>query len=68
MILVKEIVHKGDKRYTNFLLKIRINEKNYTVPIMPKTFGKDYTHPQVRQAFTLLDLASSEIIEKERKE
>lgn len=67
MKLLKEIVVKGDKRYTNYVLQVRINNKNYKVPIMPKTFGRDWTHPSVRQNFTLLDLMS-ELVVKDNNE
>ena len=60
--LIKEIVYKKvkneDKRYTNYILEIKINDKIHNVPIMPKTFGKEWTHPAVRHSFTILDLVS----------
>lgn len=56
--LVKQIVKKGEKRYTNYIIKVAVGEKNYSVAIEPKTFGKDWKHPSVRQAFTLLDIIS----------
>lgn len=67
MKLLKEIVKKEDKTYTNYILVIPVNEKSYRVAIQPKTFGKEWTHPMVRQAFTLLDLGA-EIVIKDRTE
>ena len=61
--LIKEIVKKEDKTYTNYILVIPVNNKSYRVAINPKTFGKEWTHPMVRQAFTLLDLVA-EIVHK----
>lgn len=66
MKLIKEIVVKGEKRYTNYKLLLDINGKKYQVAIEPKTFGKEWTHPQVRQSFTLLDLVS-ELVVKDAK-
>lgn len=60
MKLVKQIVKKkvkGEtKTYTNYYLEITVAEKTYRVAIAPKTFGRDWTHPAVRQSFTLLDI------------
>jgi len=61
--LIKEIVRKDGKTYSNYILVIPVNDKSYRVAINPKTFGKAWTHPIVRQAFTLLDLGA-EIIHK----
>ena len=70
--LIKEIVKKEDKTYTNYILVIPVNNKSYRVAINPKTFGKEWTHPMVRQAFTLLDLVAKLFIKimiiKMRKE
>lgn len=60
--LIKEIVRKDGKTYSNYILVIPVNEKSYRVAINPKTFGKDWVHPMVRQAFTLLDLGAEIII------
>lgn len=57
--LIKEINKVGEKTYTNYMLEIPVNDKTYKVAIAPKTFGRDWTHPQVRQSFTILDLAST---------
>ena len=65
--LIKEIVRKEEKTYTNYILVIPVNEKSYRVAINPKTFGKEWTHPMVRQAFTLLDLGA-EIVYKNYNE
>lgn len=62
--LIKEIVKKEGKTYSNYVLVIPVNEKSYRVAINPKTFGKGWTHPMVRQAFTLLDLGA-EIVHKD---
>lgn len=60
--LIKEIVYKEvegeEKRYTNYILQVNINNQVHNVAIMPKTFGRDWTHPAVRQSFTILDLVS----------
>lgn len=61
--LIKEIVRKEGKTYSNYILVIPVNDKSYRVAINPKTFGKAWTHPMVRQAFTLLDLGA-EIVHK----
>ena len=61
--LIKEIVRKDGKTYSNYILVIPVNDKSYRVAINPKTFGKAWTHPMVRQAFTLLDLGA-EVIHK----
>lgn len=60
--LIKEVVKKDGKNYTNYLLKVKVNDKSYTVAIQPKTFGRDWKHPAVRQSFTLLDLVSTVVI------
>ena len=62
MKLLKEVIKKGDKTYTNYILVIPVNEKTYRVAIQPKTFGKEWSHPMVRQSFTLLDLVAEVII------
>lgn len=62
MKLLKEVVKKDGKTYTNYYLVPKINDKNYKVPIIPKTFGRDWTHPAVRQSFTILDLVSELIV------
>lgn len=62
MKLLKEVVKKDDKTYTNYYLVVIINDKNYKVAIIPKTFGRDWTHPAVRQSFTILDLVSELIV------
>lgn len=60
--LIKEIVYKEiegvEKRYTNYILQVNINDQVHNVAIMPKTFGRVWTHPAVRQSFTILDLVS----------
>ncbi len=60
MKLIKQIVKKQvkneNKSYTNYYLEITVAEKTYRVAIQPKTFGRDWTHPSVRQSFTLLDI------------
>lgn len=60
MKLIKQIVKKQVKNeiksYTNYYLEIIVAEKTYRVAIQPKTFGRDWTHPAVRQSFTLLDI------------
>lgn len=56
--LIKEVVYKEKKRYTNYILEISINNKTHNVAIMPKTFGREWTHPAVRHSFTILDLVS----------
>lgn len=61
--LIKEIVRKEGKTYSNYILVIPVNDKSYRVAINPKTFGKAWNHPMVRQAFTLLDLGA-EIVHK----
>lgn len=66
--LIKEIVRKGGKTYSNYILVIPVNDKSYRVAINPKTFGKDWTHPMVRQAFTLLDLGAELIMKDYDKE
>jgi len=62
MKLLKEVVKKGERTYTNYILVIPVNEKTYRVAVQPKTFGKEWSHPMVRQSFTLLDLVSEVII------
>lgn len=64
--LTKEINKVGEKTYTNYVLNILINSKTYKIAIMPKTFGKDWTHPQVRQSFTVLDLVSTLIVKDDK--
>jgi len=60
MKLIKQIVKKQikneNKSYTNYYLEISIAGKTYRVAIQPKTFGRAWTHPAVRQSFTLLDI------------
>ena len=60
MKLIKQIVKKKvkneTKNYTNYYLGITVADKTYRVAIQPKTFGRDWTHPSVRQSFTLLDI------------
>lgn len=56
MRLIKTIKMKDGKRYTNYLLSLEINGMEYKVAIEPKTFGRDFKHPSVRQAYTLLDI------------
>jgi hypothetical protein len=60
MKLIKQIVKKsvkGDnKSYTNYYLEITVVGKTYRVAIQPKTFGRDWKHPSVRQSFALLDI------------
>lgn len=58
MKLIKEVVKKGDKKYTNFVLVFDVNGKPSRVPIEPKTFGKSWDSPQVRTSYFLLDLVS----------
>lgn len=67
MKLIKEIKKVGDKRYTNYKLCIDVNGKNYQIAIEPKTFGKEWNHPQVRQSFTMLDLVAEVVIKNETK-
>lgn len=67
MKLLKEIVKKEGKTYTNYILVIPVNEKTYRIAIQPKTFGKEWTHPMVRQAFTLLDLGAEIVIKDNTK-
>jgi len=70
MRLIKEInikeINGIEKRYTNYKLLLDINGKNYSVAIEPKTFGKEWSHPQVRQSFTLLDLVSELVVKDEK--
>lgn len=66
--LVKEIVRKDGKTYSNYLLVIPVNDKSYRVAINPKTFGKDWSHPIVRQALMLLDLGAEKIYKDYDKE
>ena len=66
--LIKEIVRKEGKTYSNYILVIPVNDKSYRVAINPKTFGKDWTHPMVRQAFTLLDLGAELVVKDYDKE
>lgn len=70
MKLIKEInvvkIKGEQKRYTNYKLLLDINGKTYSVAIEPKTFGKEWTHPQVRQSFTLLDLVSELVVKDEK--
>jgi len=61
-INIKEVKGGEKKRYTNYMLLFDINGKKYKVAIQPKTFGKEWTHPQVRQSFTLLDLVSELVV------
>lgn len=60
MKLIKQIVKKQikgeNKSYTNYYLEITVAGKTYRVAIQPKTFGRNWTHPAVRQSFTLLDI------------
>lgn len=63
--LEKEIVIKDDKRYTNYILIGKVNNKEYRIGIMPKTYGREWTHPQVRQSFTILDILSGEAVVKD---
>lgn len=62
MKLIKEVVYKEvdgvKKRYTNYILELKVNNKVYCVHIQPSTFGKPWTDPQVRAQFTLLDLVA----------
>ena len=67
MKLLKEINKVGEKTYTNYILEIPVGDKTYKVGIQPKTFGRDWTHPMVRQSFTILDIAS-QLVVKENKE
>ncbi len=62
MKLIKEIVTKNDKKYTNYKLVFEINGQEKTVPIEVKTFGKSWDSPQVRLSYYLLDLASELVI------
>lgn len=68
MKLIKEVVYKevkGEKkRYSNYILELKINDKSYRVPIQPSTFGKPWTDPQVRAYFTLLDLVAEIKVDK----
>lgn len=68
MKLIKEVVYKEvngqNKRYSNYILELTINDKNYRVPIQPSTFGKPWTDPQVRAYFTLLDLVADIKVDK----
>lgn len=57
----KEIKQVNEKRYTNYFICTIINDKKYRVPIQIKTFGKEWTNPQVRQNFTILDMLSTTI-------
>lgn len=70
--LIKEIVYKEvkgeEKRYTNYILEISINNQVHNVAIMPKTFGREWTHPAVRHSFTILDLVSELKLPEEDKE
>lgn len=61
MKLIKEVVKKGDKKYTNYILVFDVNGQSKRVPIEPKTFGKAWDSPQVRSAYFLLDLVSERI-------
>lgn len=54
--IVKKVVQGDNKTYTNYYLEIMVAGKTYRVAIAPKTFGRDWTHPSVRQSFTLLDI------------
>lgn len=62
MKLLKEVVKKDERTYTNYILVIPVNEKTYRVAVQPKTFGKEWSHPMVRQSFILFDLVSEVII------
>lgn len=72
MKVIKQVVYKDvagqQKRYTNYILELEINGKNYKVPFQPSTFGKSWTDPQVRAYFTLLDLVAELDINKKDKE
>lgn len=63
MKLIKEVVKKNDKKYTNYILVFEVEGKIKKVPIEPKTFGKSWDSPQVRSSYFLLDLVSEFIIE-----
>lgn len=62
MKLLKEIVKKNEKKYTNYILVFEVNGKPNRVPIEPKTFGKSWDSPQVRSSYFLLDLISERVI------
>lgn len=71
MKLIKQVVKKqvnGEtKNYTNFILKVEVNGKHLQVAIEPKTFGRAWNHPQVREAFTILTLISElEIVDESK--
>jgi hypothetical protein len=58
MKLLKEIVKKGEKKYTNYILVIG----GARIPIEVKTFGKAWNDPSIRKAYTLLSLASELVV------
>lgn len=64
MKLIKQIVKKNNKKYTNYMLEFNVNGKIKTVPIEVKTFGKSWDSPEVRSSYYLLDLVS-ELVVKE---
>lgn len=64
MKLIKEVVKKNDKKYTNYYLVFDLNGQSKKVPIEPKTFGKSWDSPQVRSAYLLLDLVSELVVKK----
>lgn len=71
MKLIKEVVYKEvkgeNKRYSNYILELTINDKKYRVPVQPSTFGKPWTDPQVRAYFTLLDLVADVKVNKQEE-
>lgn len=56
MKLIKKVVKKDGKRYTNYYVEFILNDKVLRVGIEPKRYGKDWSDPQVRSSFTILDL------------
>lgn len=64
MKLIKEVVKKNDKKYTNYKLVFEVNGVEKTVAIEPKTFGKSWDSSQVRSAYFLLDLVSELVVKK----
>lgn len=63
MKLLKEVVKKGEKIYTNYILVISLGMgKSVRVPIEVKTFGKSWDDPEVRRAYAMLSMVSDLVI------
>jgi len=65
MKLLKEVVKKNGKKYTNFVLVVELNGNPKRIPIEVKTFGKSWDSQYVRTNYALLNLASELVIKED---